>query len=482
MKKIKKLLTAGIIAAAMCCITSCGSSIPDLNMVEIPGKKYKMLKTEVTQRLYKSVMGENPSDFKGSDNPVNRVSWYDAIYFCNKLSEKKGLEPVYSVNGTTDVTKWNYTPHKEVDIPLNVTQDTTANGFRLPTLEEWQYAAEGGQYYVYSGSDDLDEVGWYGDNSSDKIHPVAKKKANGYGLYDMSGNVWEWVWDVNPYGRYDRCYCGGDYFNYAKYLNKTNSSICEVGSWNTKRPDFSGGLGFRIVCSVASGFSRCKKNEPKGLDMVEISGMSIKMLRTEVTQELYESVMGENPSYYKGENNPVECVSWYDAIYFCNKLSEKEGLTPVYSVDGITDVSKWGYTPHNEEELEGNIRQNLAANGYRLPTEAEWEYAAKGGEDYKYSGSNNLDEVGWYYNNSGDRTHSVAQKKANGYGLYDMSGNVWEWCWDVDPNGSYSSRYNRGGSYSSYGDDYCEVSSRNSDYAGYQYDSQGFRIICSASN
>ena len=212
---------------------------------------------------------------------------------------------------------------------------------------------------------------------------------------------------------------------------------------------------------------------------VKLPGKELRILKTEVTQKLYQDVMGSNPSYYKGDNNPVENVKWYDAIYFCNKLSEKLGFTPVYAVDGKTDVATWNYTPHEEESIEGEISQNLVANGFRLPTVEEWQYAAKGGQNYEYSGSNNLDEVGWYNNeNSGVGTHPVAQKKANGYGLYDMSGNVWEWCWDDVPDFS-DFRYYCGGSYNSYVI-HCKVDDRIVDSAYYLSCDVGFRIVCNA--
>ena len=223
------------------------------------------------------------------------------------------------------------------------------------------------------------------------------------------------------------------------------------------------------------------ENKTRILQMsVKIPNTKFTMLKTEVTQSLYQDVMGENPSRIIGENYPVECVSWYDAIYFCNKLSLLCGLTPVYSVNGKTNPDKWGYTPHKGKYIEWKISQNLSANGFRLPTVEEWQYAAKGGQNYTYSGSNYLDEVGWCNSNSGDRTHPVAQKKANGYGLYDMSGNVDEWCWDVYPNDSYD-RYYCGGRYYDH-DYYCKVGSRFSNNAYNQYYGLGFRIVCSAFN
>ena len=169
---------------------------------------------------------------------------------------------------------------------------------------------------------------------------------------------------------------------------------------------------------------------------------------------------------------PEVNVSWYDAIYFCNKLSEKLGLVPVYSVNNRTNVSKWNYIPHEGNSIGGTIKQNESANGFRLPTQDEWIYAAKGGEENEFAGSDDIDEVGWYEENSGARVHPIAQKKANGYGLYDMSGNVMEWCWDS----CNSYRVLRGGCWHR-SEDFSKIGHQHSIYPYGQFTNVGFRVV-----
>jgi formylglycine-generating enzyme len=197
-----------------------------------------------------------------------------------------------------------------------------------------------------------------------------------------------------------------------------------------------------------------------------------------VTQPEYEEIMGENPSHHIGQENPVEKVTWLNAVDYCNKRSVKEGLTPVYTING------------------NNVTWNRGANGYRLPTEAEWEYACRAGTQTPFYTGDKMEDAGWYRGNTRDMTtlqrspFPVGQKKPNAFGLYDMHGNVLEWCWDffapytaetqVDPTGPATGdrRVYRGGCWD-FEELNCRSAYRFRQHVNFRFFYNGFRVAMS---
>ncbi|WP_027131751.1 AAA family ATPase [Fusobacterium necrophorum] len=252
---------------------------------------------------------------------------------------------------------------------------------------------------------------------------------------------------------------------------------------------------------------RIRKGSVKNKDMVFVQGgkykpsffeeerevFDIEVCKYQTTQDMWEAVMGTNPSHFKGGRLPVEKVSWRMALEYCNALSEKEGYQPVYDLEG-EGVKIWQLG--ESESVYPNLADFKKTEGYRLPTELEWEWFAKGGEiaiqdgtfNTRYAGSNKIEEVAWYRQNSSKRTHDVGTKKPNELGLYDCSGNVWEWCYDTATEGyiseerayiydeSEKKRRIRGGS-CYYDDIVCSVFWRDLREFSYADSDYGFRAV-----
>ncbi len=219
-----------------------------------------------------------------------------------------------------------------------------------------------------------------------------------------------------------------------------------------------------FLMGSSSGF-----NDESPVHRVNISG-SLIFTKFEISQRLFKAVMKNNPSIIKSPDLPCDNVAWLDAAKFCNELSAIQGLEQCYTIEG----ANVGWLP--------------GKNGWRLPTEAEWEYACHGGKTGDYSGNGVLADMGWYNSNSGMKSHPSGLKLSNDYGLYDMQGNLWEWCWDWYDAGYYAKspqndpagpqfgerRVVRGGSWLD-GNTYARCSNRT---AGSDFQSRtGFRIV-----
>jgi sulfatase modifying factor 1 len=177
-----------------------------------------------------------------------------------------------------------------------------------------------------------------------------------------------------------------------------------------------------------------------------------------ITQVCYADVTGNRPSTAQGDRLPVEGVSWLDAVRFCDALSRREGLAPAYGLSADVAGIEWDAT----------------ADGYRLPTEAEWEHACRAGTTGARYG--HLNDIAWHRGNSEERIHDVGGKQPNAWGLYDMLGNVWEWCWDIyDPEVYGTYRVLRGGGW--FDERWsCRASVRRRSHPTFQIDDLGFRI------
>ena len=278
----------------------------------------------------------------------------------------------------------------------------------------------------------------------------------GYGVIrniDMAKIYWQMAANYNHDDAFDKL----EQYKYSSTPTNKQQNTQTKKSFTTT----VNGVSFNMVF-VEGGTFQMGSNDSEAYDKekpvhsVTLSDYYIG--ETEVTQELWKAVMGSNPSSFKGSKNPVELVSWNDCQEFIKKLNQ------------------------------------LTGKNFRLPTEAEWEYAARGGNKsrgYKYSGSNTISDVAWYCDNSSDETHPVGTKSPNELGLYDMSGNVWEWCSDWygyyspssqrNPTGPTSGSYrvHRGGGWCSFAR-YCRVAYRDYWTPDYRHDHLGLRLVCSS--
>ena len=434
-----------------------------------------VMETEVTRAQWKEVMGTDPSHFKRDLRlPVDRVSWYDAVAFANRLSVKEGLSACYTLTACQEEADLGQGCAESMDCygkyTCEVKRVDGCAGYRLPTEAEWEYLARAGTTTATYAAD-VTTIAWFNQNSYE-TKPVGQKAANPWGLRDTLGNVYEWCEDW--YGDYERKSISdpvgpptGDY------------RVVRGGSWDTEargvRAAYRGygapigrvhGFGFRLVrapatatappceggtlaaaatdhrptlCAASAGTFTIGSplDEPGRIDNEVQHPVTLTrplwVMETEVTRAQWKAVMGTDPSFKRADDLPVERVSWYDAVTFANRLSEKESLSACYMLTACQEEADLGLgCAENVEYCYGKytceVKRVDGCAGYRLPTEAEWEYLARAGTTTA-AYATDVKTIAWFNQNSSE-TQPVGQKAANPWGLRDLLGNVWEWCED----------------------------------------------------
>ena len=500
-------------------LMGCMSNDSNCDSMEMPAhhvklSNYYLSKMTVTQKLWRTVMGtsiqqqrdlENPKwelYGEGDQYPMYYVNYEECAAFCEKLNT------------------------------LLYAQLPEGYKFRLPTEAQWEYAARGGRKkksYAYSGNDNISKVAWWEENCGNKMREVGLKADNTLGIFDMSGNVWEWCRD----------WFEADYYSYGSTTNPQGplfgtQRVLRGGSWNleawhsrvTTRSQYaptrsSANLGFRIVLEPAKDLFDLKnlRNTAKKFSALTSSS---KNCNFKINDLYFKMIFVEGGTFNMGcTSDPEQCFENEEPVHsvtlsdfyvgeyqvtqqLWNKVmgatvSEQRDLgNPEWELCGEGDYYPIYYINYEECELFckklNQLLNKQLPEGYifSLPTEAQWEYAARGGKKSKmhtYSGGNNVLSVAWYIDNCKLQTHEVGIKNKNELGIYDMSGNVWEWCRDwfdldyyrrspsTDPTGPDKGYYRilRGGSWRSNAQG-CRVSFRNVRPPNQRGDNYGVRV------
>lgn len=351
------------------------------------------------------------TDFEG-DNIFGKET------FVAKNNEVKKMNNVNFSNTNVKITKWGYNGRYVNYIPLDLSQIKFSNDDCVSKIkseiEKMNNASLG-----YGRILDQDVKAERIENKKNSLGEITNKEAINQQLKNQKNGLGKITdFQVEQEKKLNKKYGRGEISNAQADLQRQLNKRLGMGEITDKQ--------FETIVSI----SDCLK-------MIPIDDRDYEVQETEVTQKLYKAIMGENPSVIKKDNFPVENVSWFDAIVFCNRLSMVFGYEPVYSLDGNNDCYTWNYTPHKGQKINGQFLENTKANGFRLPTQGEFGHASGGGDNFYFSGSNSFEEVAWYTNDQ----HEVAKKMPNGFGLYDMAGNVNEWFWTSRGNDRCYSDY-----------------------------------------